>query len=358
MNQKTILFVIHSLGYGGAEKNLTFVANGLVQRGYGVYVYTYEGATQHYALHTDIIHITEAHIPKTKGLRRLVQIFQIRKTIRKVKPDVVISFLNYPNLLSILATLCSKTPIIIAERGDPYQGKGVFDALRHLMYRFADGAVFQTEGAKDYFSGTLRRESCVIPNPVTVRNGLVSGITRNNEIAYVARFELVQKRQDIMLWALRKVVDDYPAIRLVFYGDGPDEYKVRELVEQLNLSDYVRFAGLESNICDKIRTSRMFVLTSDYEGIPNALIEAMAVGLPVIATDCSPGGARMLIEDKVNGLLVPKGDVVAIAEAIKFLLQNEQVAESYGEKASEIVNKFTPEKIYDSWIKYINRVVG
>ena len=337
---------------------ITWVANELAERGYGVEVYTYEGGTHYYPLHQDVVHITENRIARGRGLRRLIQIFQIRAAIQKATPDVVISFLDYPNLLSILAKLCSKTPIIISERGDPYQETGWFDMFRKFMYRFADGAVFQTIGAKNYFGRKLRSKSQVIPNPVTMKSKFEPVIERNKEIAFVARFELVQKRQDLMLLAFRKVVDSYPDIKLVFYGDGPDEQKVRDMAAKLDLTDHIRFAGLVNNAYEKIRTSRMFVLTSDYEGIPNALIEAMAVGLPVIATDCSPGGAKMLIDDKKNGLLVPKGDVDAIVDAIQFFLANEQVAEQYGRRAAEIIDRFAPKKIYVLWSEYIHKVAG
>jgi GalNAc-alpha-(1->4)-GalNAc-alpha-(1->3)-diNAcBac-PP-undecaprenol alpha-1,4-N-acetyl-D-galactosaminyltransferase len=357
MNKK-ILFVIHRLNYGGAEKILTFVANGLNRRGYKVFVYTFEDIIQHYLLDVEVIHDSEKNICKVRGLRRFVQLFQIRREIRSIQPDLVISFLSNPNLLCILATLCSKTPVIISERGDPTQGNGIISMVGKYIYRFADGAVFQTNNARDYFAGKLAKKSCVIPNPVTINCELKKVSKRNNEIAFVGRFELRQKRQDLMLLAFRKVVNVYPEMKLVFYGDGDDEKKVRDMVEHLNLSDNVRFAGLVKNVYEYICGSRMLVLTSDYEGIPNALIEAMAVGLPVVATDCSPGGARMLIDHQINGLLVPKGDVEAIANAIIFIIGNEEIANKYGLKAMGVTNRFAPKGILDMWENYINKIIG
>ncbi|MBD2866499.1 glycosyltransferase [Paenibacillus oceani] len=356
--QKSVLFIIHRLSYGGAEKNLTFVANELSRRGFKVQVFTYEDAVQHYPLDEDVVHLVEKNISTTRGIRRFVQIFQIKKVIKEHKPDVVVSFLNFPNLLSILATMFTSTPVIISERADPYQTNGIFDTVRQYMYRYADGAVFQTDGARDYFTKRLANKSCVIPNPVIQKVKHEPVTERNNEIAFVARFELVQKRQDLMLLAFRKVADKYPDIKLVFYGDGPDETYVRELTERLNLTDHVRFEGVVENVAARIRNARMFVLTSDYEGIPNALIEAMSIGLPVVATDCSPGGARMLIEDKVNGCLVPKGDVDAISNSIIYYIENGQIAEEYGRKATEVVDRFTPKKIMSKWEEYINKHIG
>lgn len=335
---------------------LTFVANGLSKRGYDVQVYTYEGTEQNYPIDDGVVHITEDNVITTRWIRRILQVFQIKKVIKRVKPDIVISFLIFPNLLSILATAGTKTPVIISERADPYQDPGLFSSFFQFMYRFADGVVFQTDGAKNFFRDKLRHASCVIPNPVTIKGDWEPVREREKKIAFVARFEVVQKRQDLMLSAFRQVVDAYPEYKLVFYGDGPDEEKVRAMTEELKLSENVVFAGVTKDVCGAIRASRMFVLTSDYEGIPNALIEAMAVGLPVIATDCSPGGARMLIEDKRNGLLVPRGDVDAIAAAMKYLIENEQTAEEYGLRAREIVDKYTPDKFYHSWSEYICKV--
>ena len=336
---------------------LTFIANGLSERGYSVFIYTYEDTVQHYKLNENIKHMAEKKISKTRAIRRFIQVFQIKKVIKSIKPDVVISFLNNPNLLCILATLFSKNPIIISERGDPYQGKGLFNKFRKIMYRFADGTVFQTEGARNYFGKTIRDRSTIIPNPVTIKNKSQPVLQRTNEIAFVGRFELVQKRQDLMLLAFRKVVNAYPELKLVFYGDGPDEQKVRDITKQLGLSENVCFPGLVNNVQESISGARMFVLTSDYEGIPNALIEAMALGLPVVATDCSPGGARLLIEDKKNGILVPIGDVDAIANAIIFLIENQEIAQKYGERATVIKNKVHPEKIIDMWDEYIKTVI-
>ncbi|MFC3773503.1 glycosyltransferase [Paenibacillus sp. GCM10012303] len=355
---KSVLFIIHRLSYGGAEKNLTFVANELSRKGFKVHVFTYEDVVQHYSLDENVIHITEKNISNTRGIRRFVQIFQIKKVIKVIKPDVVISFLNFPNLLSILATRFTSTPVIISERADPYRRNGLFDIIRQYTYRFADGAVFQTDGARDYFNKILVNKSCVIPNPVIRKFTDETVVERKNEISFVARFELVQKRQDLMLLAFRKVVDKYPDIKLVFYGDGPDEKYVQEMVDRLNLYEHVRFEGVVDHVAEKVRYSRMFVLTSDYEGIPNALIEAMSVGVPVVATDCSPGGARMLIEDNVNGRLVPRGDINEIYNAIIFLIENEQIAEDYGRKATEVVERFTPSKVISMWEEYINKLIG
>lgn len=351
------MFVIHRLGYGGAEKMLTLVANGLDDLGYTVYIYTYDDDAKHYILNKGIIHISAESPIKIRKIRRFLQIFQIRRMIQKVNPDAVISFLNYPNALCILATTLLTIPVIICERADPNWGTNYIERLRKFIYRFADGGVFQTEEARSCFTPVLRDKSCVIPNAITVPQNLKPASQRRNEIAFVGRFEMVQKRQDLMLLAFCKVVESHPEVKLVFYGDGPDESEVRNMAAKLNLSEKVVFAGFVNNIFESINESKMLVMTSDYEGIPNSLLEAMSLGLPVIATDCSPGGARMLIEHSVNGLLVPKGNVEAISEAILFFLENDQIAEECGRKAMEVQKTFAPENIITMWDMYIDNVL-
>nr|WP_269438233.1 glycosyltransferase [Phosphitispora fastidiosa] len=228
----------------------------------------------------------------------------------------------------------------------------------HLRYIFADGCVFQTSGASRYFPKSVRRKGTVIPNFINIEKPNLHPIElRKNEIAFVARFELAQKRQDIMIKAFKLVIKKHPKVKLVFYGDGPDIDTVKTMVSEYDLSDSIVFAGVISNMDNVYRHSRLFVLTSEYEGIPNVLIEAMAYGLPVISTDCSPGGARLLIDSGVNGIIVPVNDFKKLAEAIIYLLDNPKIAEGYGAKAQEVVDRFKPAKILPMWQEYINAII-
>ena len=134
--------------------------------------------------------------------------------------------------------------------------------------------------------------------------------------------------------------------------------KWKDAVKEKNLVDRVIFHGLVSNIPDAIREAKLFVLTSDFEGMPNALIEAMSVGLPCISTDCSPGGAAELIQSGKNGIIVPTGDATAIAEAIRKVLDKPIEAEKMGIEAQKIAERLKPEVIYGQWIEYIDKVMN
>lgn len=218
-----ILFITSRLGYGGAEKMITFLANSLSQNGYEVIIYSYEGKSSNYILYDNVQFIPEEKIQTNYYTRRFIQALQVRKRIKITKPDLVISFLTNQNAYSVLGTWFTGIPVIISERGNPYINKGLIASIKYFFYKFADGIVFQTDGAKDYFNDTVKSKSIIIPNPVTVTSTKnVPYSKRDNKIVFVGRFEIKQKRQDIMIEAFRKVHKVYKEIKLIFYGDGPD----------------------------------------------------------------------------------------------------------------------------------------
>lgn len=354
-----ILFVISLLKYGGAQKILSFLANNLSSKGYEVYIYTFAGNTIDYKLNKEVIVLYEDKVHKNILVKKFAPFFKTRRIIKQINPDVVISFLTNANFLSIICTLFTKIPVIISERSDPYYEKNIMLSFMRLFYRFADGAVFQTTGARNYYSEKIRKISTVIPNPVIgeYENSLLPFSKRKNEIAFVARFDIKQKRQDVIVKAFKKVVEKYKEMKLVFYGDGPDLEKIMRMVERYNLSNNVIFKGKIDNVNCAIKDAKLFVLTSDYEGIPNALIEAMSIGLPVISTDCSPGGARSLIEHKKNGLLVPRGDIDELANSIIYLLDNPDIAEMLGKEAKKIIETLDSNKILDLWEDYLKKIL-
>ena len=132
--------------------------------------------------------------------------------------------------------------------------------------------------------------------------------------------------------------------------------KVKLLVKEMGLTNSVRFAGQVDNICKVISASKMFVITSDFEGIPNSLIDAMLSGLPIVATDCSPGGAALLIKNNENGLLVPCGDISAISSAMCNIIMNPEKGQIMGKQAQDVAIRFSPNEIIRLWIEEIDKV--
>lgn len=354
-----VLFVAENLGYGGAQKMLTFVANNLDRSKYQVAVLNENsGAKVARPLSEDIEYYEHPKFTK-RGIRRLKELSMLIKTARKANPDVIVSFLGMPNFLATVAGLLLRVPVIISERGDPSQCMGKSERFFRRFEGMAAGAVFQTEGAKSFYPKCIQKKAVIIPNPV-VPATLSQSYTYNQRlknIAFVGRFEKVQKRQDIALKAIAVLLKKNVDVTLNFYGSGPDEELVRKIAEQEGISDNVIFHGKTENPQEELLKNDIFLITSDYEGIPNALIEAMSIGMPCVSTDCSPGGAAFLIQNEENGLLVNARDVDAIANALERFINDPGLARACGEKAKLVNELYAPDVIIDMWNQYISRVL-
>lgn len=349
-----ILFCISCLSYGGAEKNLRIVANHMADKGHEVIVCSF-GSQPCVQPLRDGIRVIYMPNYTAKGIKRAQQVSFLRKLMKRERVNLTVSFLCFPNFISIIAGKLAGVPVIVSERGDPYKFNSTVMRAMYSTYRYAAGAVFQTEMAKEYFHPALQKRSAVIANPVELKDEtLFAELDRaERSIAYSARFEVVQKRQDIMLDAFKTVVERHPDYKLKFFGDGPDEDKMKKYAAELGISDSVIFCGRSNSVLEDISHSSMFVLSSDYEGIPNSLLEAMSIGLPCVATDCSPGGARMLIEDGVNGLIVPRSDASALASAICRMIEDGELAASCAKNALKVRERFAMSVILAKWEEYI-----
>ena len=334
-----VLFILRKLcyNYDGASKVLTMICNHLASKGVEVYCFVYSGIVENNRLSSEVKCICG------EGKNPIVN---TRKIIKNITPDVIVSFITNANAISILASRGLKIPTIICERSDPYLETSRKIRAMRWLYRFTTGAVFQITGAQKYY--TWVKESIVIANPIKKTSIEVKKTFQEREpsIAVVSRLDINQKRLDILLKAF-SIVKEKENVQL-------DRKKVEEIIRELKLEKNVKLHGKVTNVLEKIANSKMYVLSSDFEGIPNSLLEAMSIGLPVISTDCSPGGARLLIEDKKNGLLVKCGDSDALAKAMMLYFENPVFADKCGKAATSVNIKFSAEQILSEWEKYIN----
>lgn len=354
-----VMFCISCLSYGGAEKNLRIVANGMAENGHDIVICNFNTlpTVQKFDERIKIVDMPDF---SQRGIKRLQQLKYMVKLCKEEKPDLIVSFLFMPNFLSVFTGKLTNTPVIISERADPTQHKSKVEKFIYYFYRFADGAVFQTNGAKECFPKMLQKKSTVIANPVIIKDASLKANYESpaKSIAYSARFEVKQKRQDIMLEAFKLVLEKHPEYTLDFFGDGPDEQWMKDYAAELKIENNVVFHGVSSNVLRDISNSEMFVLSSDYEGIPNSLLEAMTIGLPCVSTDCSPGGARMLIESGKNGLIVPCADPKALSDAINSMIEDRDFAIACGTKAQEVKERFELGKILTAWEDYCIKIAG
>ena len=354
-----ILFAIGTMGGGGAERNVSLLANDLIKRGYEVGILAVWGDELLYDLDPHISYIPLNPKSHNKLEKFLKQIYKIRPSIKKYNPDLVISFLADVNACVLLRTRFMKCKIIVSERNDPHKDPSIriFRLLRRMTYPFADGYVFQTVEARDYFGRILRNKSSVIiPNPV--RNGLPLHQDNHSGIIVTACRLAVQKNLPMLIDAFKIINEKYKEYKLYIYGEGELQGELVEYINSLNMQNSIELKGFNKNVCDRIDEAEIFALSSDYEGMSNSMLEALAMGMPVIVTDCPIGGARMLIENGVNGILVPVGDVEAMAKAMLELIEDENKRKSIAFNARKIRDDNSIESILGRWVDYIRELMG
>lgn len=359
-----ILFLTNSVGLGGAEKMLAAVANGLCKLDHNICIANFNSVPKYVSesIQTFEPSITIRFITTKKGNKHILRIKEVVKIVDSEKIDIIICFTMFPNFYGKIASILTGVPSIMSERGDPYVGftNSIADRILLFFINKSKGAVFQTEDAARFYSKDLQQRGIVIPNAIELPKSYIRqrSTARLKTVVSVGRFQNIQKRYDIMLKAFSLFAESHPDYILKLYGSGDDIFLIKQWCQELNISNKVKFMGVISDAPDVIKEDGMFLITSDYEGIPNALLEAMAAGLPVISTDCSPGGAKMLISDHENGLLVPVRDINAIANAMAEFADDRELSEKCSKNAQYVINTFAPQKIIQQWNEYLNNIVS
>lgn len=360
MSLKRILFITDTFGYGGAEKQLAFIAEGLVTRGHYVGICNLNIRGSHEGQRA-IDSRVEMYVSTIEYRNTVVSNYDfsafIYKTAKAFHPDLIVGFKQ----LGCYAVFVGKIlhiPSVVSERADPYRAylkASLPLRIKLWLTNQADGGVFQTEQAKAFFGKRLQGRATVIPNPVFIKRVIpepeYSKLPRT--IVSLGRIDNHQKRLDVMLNAFSIFHSSHSDYTLKLYGNGEDEDVVKQWIIEKGLSQCVRMMGVSNDSIRDISKEGIFLITSDFEGISNSLLEAMACGLPVVSTDHTPGGARMLINDGENGLLAPVGDPDAIAQALTRYADDPFLAEKCGRKAKDVLVRFAPNHILDMWEEYL-----
>lgn len=355
-----ILFYIPVMGLGGYERVVTNLIRMLSAKNYDVVLVSDIITESEYQLHMnverEILNLNKFYNAQThmkKMALFILRIPKLRRVIKKVKPDVALGFITSPIFTLIMASRLLHVPIIISQRNDPkIEAKNI---LRRFIFKYiyplADACVFQTKEMQEFFSLKLQRKSLIINNLVDNHFFDTRQTTEKKNIVGVGRLE-PQKNWYVAIKAfslISKMVNDDFHI----YGKGQELDNLKKYTEELSVSDRVIFKGTSDEIENIVVNSRLFVLSSDYEGVSNALIEALVMGVPCVSTKFTGGGAELLIESGVNGILVPKENSEAMAEAMLKILKNEEFAERLGKNAKEKAQEFRPEKVFQHWEKLI-----
>lgn len=285
------------------------------------------------------------------------KIRQLRKRFTTIKPDVIVSMGTTNALFDVPACAGLGIKHIISERNDPahFGGRVVIRIISQFLMHFADGYVFQTRDAQKFYGDKIAKCSVIIPNPLFIGNDQHSTqYTGKREKSIVTAGRLNrQKNHPLLIRAFKKIADDYPDYKLIIYGEGPERENDERLILELGLQGRVLLPGTVNHVPEKIYKSSLFVMSSDFEGMPNALMEAMALGLPCISTDCPCGGPRELSKNGSTCLLVPVGDETALVHAMRRILDDQKSALKIGKDAMNIREQLSPDRICKQWYEYL-----
>ncbi|MBP3735902.1 MAG: glycosyltransferase family 4 protein [Lachnospiraceae bacterium] len=362
--RKVCLF-ISSMHKAGAERVMLLIAKELVRRGKEVTLVTQwddRGKPDAFAVPDTIrrrfSELTEKELTGSRIVNFIRRYRKLRKIWKEEKPDLILSFIGKNNVMAVQTGARLHIPVVAAVRGDPsleYTDTRLKKAA-FGVYPKAAGIVLQTQDGRLFFPERIRKKSVILPNPIDPSFCLppYEG-AREKTIIAVGRID-ENKNQRMLMDAFAALSERFPEHRLLLVGTGPAEKELAAYAKTLPCGDRISFPGNLDDIASAIRPASLFVLTSDTEGMPNALLEAMALGIPVISTDCPCGGPRQLIRDGENGLLVPVRDTNALAAAMERILSDPAAAEKMGTAARSVQETYAPDKALAAWAEYLESV--
>lgn len=354
MNKRYVFFV-GALCQGGAERVISILTKYFSEENVHTEIITYYDREVFYPIHPDVKILP---IERETGTKKNVfrNILWLRKYVKK-NADVFISFLAPFNILAILSTIGLGKTIIVADRNDPrfVPSNPVIRKARDFLYRFANGVVVQNTDNRKYFSRSVQNKSTVIFNPIDLgeKRGQALIADKKKRIVSVGRLTK-QKNQIMLIEAFAEIHRDYPEYSLTIYGEGDYRDNLETKVKELRLDGFVDLPGSKKDVFDLISDAALFVLPSDYEGMPNVLIEAMCLGLPVISTAVS--GTSDLVEDGVNGRIVEIGSKEQLVKAMRELLSDELIRNEYAQKAVLVNDRLEVSGIMKEWKQFISKV--
>lgn len=356
-----ILFYINTLEKGGAERVITNLADNFAENGHSVFLVTTYKRKEEYKTNSHVIKICIEEYTKfssNKLIKNIDIINTLKNIIKDVNPDICVSFMREPNVRLILATTNLKIKTVISVRNDPLKEyPGIIGSIisKYILPK-ADGCVFQTKDAMSYFPKSLQNKSEIIFNQVS---DTFFSVKRKNPkyIVSIGRLE-PQKNHLLLINAFETISKKYPNEKLLIYGEGSLRKKLLEEIRSRNLDNKIFLKGTTEDVAKILSVAKIFVLSSNYEGMPNALLEALAVGVPCISTDCPCGGPKEVINSSENGLLFPVNDKEELVRNMKILLDDTDLSYRIGQKAKEKSNRFKPENVFLEWSNYLDTIVN
>lgn len=353
-----IAFFIEHISNGGAERVITNLSNIFSEHGHECVMITTLRRDDEYFLSSKVRrYVTQPNGYTNSRFGGFKRLHYLRNILKSEKPEYLVSFLNSALYHGVLTTRFLPVKSIISVRNDPnfdYQTL-LSRILAKTILPFSEGAVFQTEDAQKWFPKKLRNKSTIIYNPIA--KAFYETEHQPSEKSFVAVGRLSQQKNfKLLIDAFSKLNETNPDWILKIYGDGELYEELGNQITELDLENKVFLCGRSTDVAKDISAASIFVMSSDFEGAPNALMEAMAVGMPVISTDCPCGGPRMLINVGVDGELVEVGNKDHMVDMMLLLAKNEELRKTLAKGARQKASLFTEESVYQKWYKYLKQL--
>jgi glycosyltransferase involved in cell wall biosynthesis len=275
---------------------------------------------------------------------------RLHALLRELRPDVAVAFMTEANVVALLASLGLGVPVVISERNQPdLPGLGKAHKLaRHLSYPMACAIVVQNDAIASWARARYRVPIYVIPNPIVLADEQRHEPDDIHQIVSLGRLT-PQKGFDVLVKSFSALVAKHPDWRLTIYGEGPDRANLELLRAESRCPDRIALPGLTKDSASVLRRASLFVLPSRFEGYPNALLEALNFGLPVIATAC-PGGTAEILANGVHGMLLPPNDVTALTTALDVMMSSRKLRMTYSSRARSAVMGLDVEVVGSRWL--------
>lgn len=351
-NKKNIIFITISMSGGGTERVIALLADWYINNGFKVSILMIGGNKVEYALdeRIDIRSISSA--TGGKIVERIKRIIKLRKEIIK-KKSYVIAMGSVAAIFTLIAAIGTGAYVIISERNDPNQLNHrpihfYEKIVRNILYIKADKIVFQTEMAKKCFPYKIKKKSKIILNPLRL-SIIDNDYVRESRVITAGRLTR-QKNHLLLIEAFLEFHKTHPKFSLHIFGKGEMENDLNKYIKENNAEQFIILEGFTDCLNVEFNRSAMYISSSDWEGISNSLAEAIASGVPTIATDCPMGGSATLIDNMVNGILVPVEDKRALIEAMKMIADDKELAEKLSKNGIKLIDRLNIDRIAREWI--------
>lgn len=350
-----ITFIAASLGDGGAERVVSELVGEMHRQGHTVSVITVGSSARSYRIPEEVVVIDCAQKYSIPGMGFLLRVISIRKAVKALNPEICISFNTTVNIYAVLACGDRSCKLVLSERNDPryYPSGKLQRAMRAILYGKADCFVFQTEEARSWFRASIRKRGTVIYNPINPDLPPAHTGVRSKRVVTAVRLE-PQKNLTMAIDAFEKLHRNHPDYRFEIYGKGTLQQELMTYIVGKGLQGSITLKGNSSTLYADILDAAMFILSSDFEGMSNSMLEAMALGIPTISTDYPSGGARAVINNGINGILVPVGDTDSMYHAMERVIEEPGLSENLSKNGEKLREQLSVTQITNAWLSFIS----